>query len=433
MTLLQRLEQANYQTTAIIAGPDCSFSQLIANARQLRLKNPALQHQAIALVYTDLSSFCAQLLAFDGWCAKLYLLPDPALLPDNTWVFSGPAVTPPSQPENHPSTPADSDTQWFMATSGTTGTPKWISHSVNSLTRAVKINADSKALRWALCYQPTRFAGLQVVLQSLLSGATLADCSNGDAAERLAKMQQVKVNAVSATPSLWRQLLMTGNIQSLALKQITLGGEIADQSILDTLSTLFPDARLLHIYASTEAGVGFAVADKKAGFPAIWLTQGHSGLAFKIDSQQHLWLKPPQQPDSKLADRLDNNGFLDTEDLVGVTAERVYFLGRASGLINVGGNKVTPEQVEQVLLQHPSVVQARVYGKSSSLLGQLVVADVQLMHGSDSKTLKLQLIQHCMASLARYQVPTQLNFVDNIATNASGKLSRQLKDKIQHD
>ncbi|MDD4862973.1 MAG: class I adenylate-forming enzyme family protein [Alishewanella agri] len=433
MTLLHSLEQANYQTTAIIAGPDCSFSQLITKARQIRIQNPALQHQAIALVYTDLSSFCAQLLAFDGWCEKLYLLPDPTLLPDNTRVFSDCAVTPPSQPESRPSNPADIDTQWLMATSGTTGMPKWISHSVDSLTRAVKINSGSQSLSWALCYQPTRFAGLQVVLQSLLSGATLADCSHGDAPERLAKMQQANVNAVSATPSLWRQLLMTGQLNTLSLKQITLGGEIADQAILDTLSTLFPDARLLHIYASTEAGVGFAVADKKAGFPASWLTQGHSGLAFKIDSQQHLWLKPPQQPDSKLADRLDIDGFLDTEDLVNLTAERVYFLGRASGLINVGGNKVAPEQVEQVLLQHPSVVQARVYGKSSSVLGQLVVADVQLTQGCDSKTLKLQLLQHCMTSLLRYQVPTQINFVDNMVTNASGKLSRQLKDKIQHD
>ncbi|MEW5681727.1 MAG: class I adenylate-forming enzyme family protein [Pseudomonadota bacterium] len=432
MTLLQRLEQANYQTTAIIAETDCSFSQLIANARQIRLQNQALQHQAIALLYTDLSSFCAQLLAFDGWCAKLYLLPDLVLLPDNTPVFPDIGATP-SQPDTYQPTPVEVNTQWFMATSGTTGTPTWISHSVDSLTRAVKINAGSKVLCWALCYQPTRFAGLQVVLQSLLSGATLADCSNGDAPERLAKMQQANVNAISATPSLWRQLLMAGDIQSLALKQITLGGEIADQSILDTLSTLFPHARLLHIYASTEAGVGFAVADKKAGFPASWLTQGHSGLAFKIDSRQHLWLQPPQRPDSKLAARLDIDGFLDTEDLVDLTAERVYFLGRASGLINVGGNKVAPEQVEQVLLQHPSVVQARVYGKSSSVLGQLVVADVQLTPGCDSKTLKLQLIQHCMTSLARYQVPTQLNFVDNMATNASGKLSRQLKDKLQHD
>ena len=131
--------------------------------------------------------------------------------------------------------------------------------------------------------------------------------------------------------------------------------------------------------------------------------------------------------------RLDSDGYLDTEDVVQLRAERVYFIGRASGVINVGGNKVHPEQVEQVLLQHPDIVQVRVYGKSSSVLGQLVVADVQTAPDVDTKALKLRLIQHCIQSLARYQVPTQINFVEQLATNASGKLSRQIMDKTHHD
>src|SRR5690606_28394717 len=104
------------------------------------------------------------------------------------------------------------------------------------------------------------------------------DCSSGDAQQRFNLMLQHSVNAVSATPSLWRQLMMTAQLSTLPLQQITLGGEIADQPLLDTLAALFPTARLLHIYASTEAGVGFAVADKRAGFPASWLNQRHSNL-----------------------------------------------------------------------------------------------------------------------------------------------------------
>jgi acyl-CoA synthetase (AMP-forming)/AMP-acid ligase II len=429
MSLLQRLEQANYQTTAIVAESDCSFSELIANARQIRNRFTVLKHQAVALRFTDLSSFCTQILAFDGWCAKLYLLPDTALPPDDLILFPEGVIRIASQPEYRELHSNEIATDWFMATSGTTATPKWIGHTLDSLTRAVKVSLNNAALCWALCYQPTRFAGLQVVLQSLLTGATLVDCSNGDAAQRLTKMQRGAVNAISATPSLWRQLLMTDELLSLPLKQITLGGEIAGQRLLDTLAALFPQAKLLHIYASTEAGVGFAVSDKKAGFPLNWLKQGHNGLRFKVDSQQHLWLKPPHKPDSKLADRIDVDGFLDSEDLVEVTEDRVYFLGRASGVINVGGNKVQPEQIEQVLLQHPAVLQARVYGKSNSVLGQLVAADLQVVPEHNIKTLKLQLIQHCMTSLTRYQLPTQLNFVDNIATNASGKLSRKREDK----
>jgi len=433
MTLLQCLEQADYHTLAIDDLQQCSFPQLLEAAQQLRFKHVAVKQQAIAISYTNLVQFCTEILAFDGWCSQLYLLPDNSVaLPADVIQLSDIDA----QPRQNSGTARLSEhaaTQWFMATSGTTGTPKWIAHSFDSLTRAVKLKPQSHTLRWALCYQPTRFAGLQVVLQSLLSGGTLVDCSAGDAELRVKRMHDNNVNAVSATPSLWRQLLMTGQLNMLALKQITLGGEIADQAILDALSKQFPHARLLHIYASTEAGAGFAVADKTAGFPAKWLQTGHSSLRFKIDNKQHLWLKPPHQPDCKLADRLDNDGFLDTEDLVEVSEERVHFLGRASGVINVGGNKVHPEQVEHVLLQHPAVVQARVYAKNSSVLGQLVAADVQVETGIDSKALKLQLVQHCMRHLARYQVPTQLNFVKTLATNASGKLSRNIQDISQHE
>jgi acyl-CoA synthetase (AMP-forming)/AMP-acid ligase II len=427
MNLLQRLQQANYNSTAISAGANISYTQLIAQALQLRQQYPALQHQAIALSYTDLSTFTCALLAFDGWCRALYLLPDNTLkLPEQVicWPENTPAET---------ATPTAETTLWYLATSGTTGTPKWIAHSLTSLSRAAKASVQSAALRWALCYQPTRFAGLQVLLQSLLSGAVITDCSSGDAQQRFSLMQQHRVNAVSATPSLWRQLLMTAQLNTLALQQITLGGEIADQPLLDTLAILFPTARLLHIYASTEAGVGFAVADKRAGFPANWLNQRHSNLLLKLDANQHLWLKPPQQPDTCLATAVDSDGYLDSGDIVSIVQDRVVFLGRASGVINVGGNKVHPEQVEQVLLQYPGVRQAKVYAKASSVLGQLVTADIVVDNSTDSKALQAQLLRHCQQQLERYQLPARFNIVSSLATNATGKLSRKANVKEPHE
>lgn len=427
MNLLQRLQQANFNAPAISGDTDISYVQLVAQALQLRQQYPALQHQAIALSYTNLHAFTCALLALDGWCHTLYLLPD------NSISLPEPVI---HWPENTPAetvTPTAEPTHWYLATSGTTGSPKWIAHSFSSLSRAAKSTTKSATLHWALCYQPTRFAGLQVLLQSLLSGAVITDCSSGDAQRRISLMQQHSVNAVSATPSLWRQLLMTAQLNTLPLQQITLGGEIADQPLLDALAALFPTARLLHIYASTEAGVGFAVADKRAGFPASWLNQCHSNVFLRIDAHQHLWLKPPQQSDTSLASFIDNDGYLNSGDLVNLVQDRVLFLGRASGVINVGGNKVHPEQVEQVLLQHPSVRQAKVYAKTSSVLGQLVVADIVVDAETDSKTLQTQLVQHCQQQLARYQLPTKFNIVSNLATNGTGKLNRQLSVKDPHE
>lgn len=437
MNLLQRLQHANYQATAISGDTICSYTQLLAQALQLRQQYPTLQQQAVALSFSNLHSFVVAILAFDGWSRALYLLPDNSLaLPEPAvhWPSGRVATEAPlNKVEGSETATLSICSRWYLATSGTTGKPKWISHSLSSLSRAVKISASGASLRWALCYQPSRFAGLQVLLQSLLSGACLLDCSSGDAQQRITLMQQQHINAISATPSLWRQLLMTGQLSTLPLQQITLGGEIADQPLLDLLASEFPHARLLHIYASTEAGVGFAVADKRAGFPASWLKQRHSNLLLKIDANQHLWLKPPQQPDTQLASAVDSEGYLDSGDLVCIVQDRVVFLGRASGVINVGGNKVHPEQVEQVLLQHPAVRQAKVYAKASSVLGQLVIADIVIDTSTDSKVLQAQLLRHCQQQLERYQLPARFNIVSSLAINATGKLNRPAAVKEPHE
>jgi acyl-CoA synthetase (AMP-forming)/AMP-acid ligase II len=424
MDLLQQLQQANYSGTALTGSEQVGYQQLIAGAIAIRLQYPQLQKQAIALHYTTLPSFLMALLAFDGWSSALYLLPETALdIPE--LVQQWPSETSVKQYSAIHSTIGSQETRWYLATSGTTGTPKWIAHTFASLSRAVKISVDQSTLHWGLCYQPTRFAGLQVLLQSMMSGACISDCSTGDAEQRIEMMLSSDVTALSATPSLWRQLLMTGRLHQLPLVQLTLGGEIADQALLNKLSALFPSARILHIYASTEVGVGFAVSDQQTGFPLSWLGTNHSGLAFKIDGQQHLWLKPPHTPDSNLAKRLDSEGYLDTGDLVQIQDDRVQFLGRDSGVINVGGNKVHPEQVEQVLLQIADVLQAKVYAKANSVLGQLVVADIVVTSHTDHAKLQPQLVAHCQQHLARYQIPTRFNFVDHLSTNATGKLNRK--------
>lgn len=443
MNFLHRLKQANYQRTAIIGEQDSkiSFTELIEQALQLRQLHPQLQQQSIALHYTNLVNFTVALLAFDGWCKALYLIPDLSLAVPKAAVQW--PLPPKASIANSPATKAEHiteaktlpvKTQWYLATSGTTDTPKWITHNFNSLSRAIKTTPHTTSLHWALCYQATRFAGLQVLLQSLLSGACLSDCTKGEPEQRISLMRQQQITALSATPSLWRQLLMTGQLTSLVLEQITLGGEIADQTLLDTLARLFPKAKLLHIYASTEAGVGFAVADKQAGFPAKWLTQGANGLSFKVDTEQHLWLKTPDSVSNDRVKLLDNNGFINSGDLVLIKQDRVLFLGRASGIINVGGNKVHPEQVEQVILQHPAVLQAKVYAKASSVLGQLVVADIVISDAAKDSlaTLNIRLIKHCQQYLARYQVPTRFNVVTALNTNASGKLSRLLKSETEN-
>ena len=312
-----------------------------------------------------------------------------------------------------------------MATSGTTGEPKWFSHSLLSLITSTKYSQQLQFLCWALLYQPFRFAGLQVVLQALLSGADLVDVADYEPLDQMTLLKQGEVTAVSATPSLWRQLLMTGQLSELTLNHITLGGEIADQSVLDKLKRVFPTAKLRHIYASTEAGVGFIVSDGRAGFPAKWLEDQTLAVALKVSDKQHLLVKPSHQVCQTLLQHTDIQGYVDTLDTVQIIDDRVFFLGRATGMINVGGSKVHPEKVEQILLQCPDISQAKVYAKKSALMGELVVADVTIIDTAIEQEVKLQVLKMCKNQLQRYEIPTKISIVNNIAHDPSGKLNRK--------
>lgn len=121
---------------------------------------------------------------------------------------------------------------------------------------------------------------------------------------------------------------------------------------------------------------------------------------------------------------ISDDGWVDTGDIVEREADRVYFKGRASGVINVGGNKVHSEEVEQVILAHPDVEMARVFGKSSPVMGQLVVAEI-VPSDSAPETLKTDVMRFLRERLEKHMVPFTLKTVQALSMNAAGKLSRK--------
>jgi acyl-coenzyme A synthetase/AMP-(fatty) acid ligase len=419
----------NLSTTGVItaAGQHNSIAVLITKAEQIRQQHSQFYQRSIAIRYTNLADFVTALIAFDGYCSAMYLRPPNVTIPHNDiidWPLESDAAVVDSIPSLLKSE-ASVATTWFMATSGTTGEPKWCSHSLLSLTANTKHSQKLQVLCWALLYQPFRFAGLQVLLQALLSGADLVDVADYEPLAQMAFLKHADVTALSATPSLWRQLLMTGQLSELTLSHITLGGEIADQSLLDTLKRLFPNANVRHIYASTEAGVGFIVSDGRAGFPTKWLKEQALTVALQVSDEQHLLIKPQHHVCQSLALQTNALGYVDTLDKVQVNDDRVLFLGRATGTINVGGNKVHPEKVEQVILQCADISQAKVYAKKSALLGELVVADVMIIDGAVEQEVKQQVLKMCKKQLQRFEIPTKINIVKNIDHDPSGKLNRK--------
>ena len=370
-----------------------------------------------ALCTEDAAVVAAALVALDGWAGEVRLIPPTAPLEG---LASEPGlVTPQLGSGRDPVHIADSamDTRWVLYTSGTTGVPKAISHTLSSLTRTV-VDAAGMGHVWGLLYDPNRMAGIQVLLQALRSDATVvAPSLHESLSRRIERLIAGGVNAVSATPTLWRQILQLPVSKDWHLTQITLGGEIADQRVLDALSQAFPQARIVHVFASTETGAAFSVKDQREGFPVGYLEEPPRGIRLEIrDDILHVF--------SPGVSASGSDGFASTGDIVEVAGDRVLFRGRSTGVVNIGGANVWPEVVESVLREHPDVLEAVVSAKSNPMTGNLLTARVVLVELADQDGISKRLRSWVRDRAPRTHVPASISVVEQLDVSATGKVER---------
>ena len=277
-------------------------------------------------------------------------------------------------------------TEWVLPTSGTTGAPKLVAHQLEGLLGAIQ-NAPPSGSRivWATFYDICRYGGLQVFLRALAGGLTLV---LSDAHERLEdhlrRCQRAGVTHMSGTPSHWRRLLMSPHVRAFSPQYVRLSGEIADRAILEGLRAAYPDASIGHAYASTEAGVAFEVGDGLEGFPASLIDAGGEvalrveGGSLRVRSARTA-TRYVGRDDIAL---FDENGFVDTDDMIELRGDRYFFRGRRTGVINIGGLKVHPEEVEGVINLHSDVRMSLVAARRNPIMGNIIVAHVVLKSGA---------------------------------------------------
>ena len=324
-------------------------------------------------------------------------------------------------------------TEWILVTSGTSGIPKMVVHTLPTLIGAIKRNAqDTSAMVWSTFYDIRRYGGLQVFLRALLGGCPLVLSAAEESTEEFLTRAGAKgITNISGTPSHWRRALMSPYVNKIAPRYVRLSGEIVDQAILDSLRAVYKEATIVHAFASTEAGVGFEVHDGLAGFPATLIGTQDSGVEMKVEDGS-LRIRSPRTASyyqGSSSDALkDADGFVDTRDIVELRGDRYYFVGRRDGVINVGGLKVHPEEVEAVINRHPGVRMSLVKSRRSPVTGALVVADVVERLGCareiDRAALKEQILESCRQALAPHKVPALIRFVPSIEMTPSGKLAR---------
>jgi acyl-CoA synthetase (AMP-forming)/AMP-acid ligase II len=331
-----------------------------------------------------------------------------------------------------------SQTEWVILTSGTTGAPKMVAHTFASLTAPIgdahPNNPQGPAVVWGTFYDIRRYGGLQIFLRALLGRGSLVLSGAGEStADYLVRLGAHGATHVSGTPSHWRRALMSPDARAIAPRYIRLSGEIADQGILNALRSFYPQASISHAFASTEAGVGFEVTDGLEGFPASMIGAPGDVQIQVVDGS--LRLRSARTAVRSIGDGepsiTEDDGFVDTGDMVERRGGRCYFLGRRSGIINVGGLKVYPEEVEAAINRHPAVRISMVRPRKNPMTGALVAADVVLKGepeagraGGTPVDVEREILQICHATLAPHKIPATIRFVPAVDIGAAGKLAR---------
>ena len=322
------------------------------------------------------------------------------------------------------------ETEWVLMTSGTTGAPKLVVHTIETLT-AVVPELPQPDVVWATFYDMRRYGGLQIFLRAVCGGGSFVMSDADEApADFLARLAANGATHVSGTPSHWRRALMSPAAGAIAPRYVRMSGEIADQTIINSLRAKYPDAGVSHAFATTEAGVGFPVDDGLAGFPASYV--GRVGAVDVQVADGSLRLRSTgtalRYLGSSNAAIRDGDGFVDTGDAVELRGGRYHFLGRRSGLINIGGLKVYPEEIETVINRHPAVRMSLARAKRSPITGALVMADVVLKSPDETSAalldLKNEILALCRETLSPHKVPATIRFVADLNVAAAGKLAR---------
>jgi acyl-CoA synthetase (AMP-forming)/AMP-acid ligase II len=315
-----------------------------------------------------------------------------------------------------------------LFTSGSTGMPK---AALQSLERFLhKFDKPGRRYRTLAFLLFDHVAGIDTLFYTLANGGTLVTTRDRTPDAICDLIESARVEVLPASPSFLRLMCLRAGASDRdlgTLKIITYGSEPMDPSTLARLGSQFPNVEIIQKYGTTETG---SPRSKSRGRDSLWLRIKSSELETRV-VDEILYIRSEGMILGYLnaPSPIDEDGWYCTGDLVDVETdsdgEWIRFRGRASDAINVGGEKVSPAEVEQTILELPFVKDAVVRGEPHAMLGQIVTARVTLIGDTDEKTATKQIRKRCRARLAPYKVPVKIAIVADGLTSDRQKALRR--------
>lgn len=302
----------------------------------------------------------------------------------------------------------------ILFSSGSTAKPKAMIHNFDNLVEHYK-DKKEKSLNMILFLMFDHIGGLNTLLNILSMGATAIIPENRNSDDICKLIQDYEIRVLPSSPTFLNLILMSKSNERYdlnSLKMITYGTETMPESLLIKLKTAFPKVKFLQTFGTSETGIA-NTSSKSSN--STFMKIDDPELEHKIVDNE-LWIRSKTQILGYLNSSMDSftsDGWFKTGDLVEVSEDGyIKIIGRNTEIINVGGQKVLPSEIESVVLSMEEIEDCLAYGEKNLITGQNVVCDVVLKN--EISNIKLLIRKFCKDKLDNYKIPTKINIIDKI-------------------
>jgi acyl-coenzyme A synthetase/AMP-(fatty) acid ligase len=299
----------------------------------------------------------------------------------------------------------------ILFSSGSAGKSKAALHDLTGILEKFKVRRKKQRTLTFLLYD--HIGGVNTMLYTLSNGGCIITVQDRSPEKVLEAVEKYHVELLPTSPTFINMILLSQAYKHYdlsTLNTVTYGTEPMPESTLKRFHELFPNIMLQQTYGLSEVGI---LRSKSKGSDSLWVKLGGEGfetrivdgiLQIKAESAMLGYLNAPSP--------LTEDGWFITGDEVEGDGEYFRILGRRSELINVGGEKVYPAEVESVIQQIENVAEVTVHGEQNAITGNIVCANVRLLEPEDSKAAVIRIKKYCRAQMPTFKVPVKINIVD---------------------
>lgn len=294
-----------------------------------------------------------------------------------------------------------------LFSSGSTGKSKAAVHDFTGILEKFKVRRFARRAVTFLLYD--HIGGVNTMLYTLSNGGCIVTVQDRSPDSVLEAVARFKVDTLPTSPTFINLILISESYKRhdlSSLKLITYGTEPMPESTLKRFHQLLPHIELLQTYGLSEVGI---LRSKSKSSDSLWVKVGGEGFETRVvEGILQIKAKSAMQGYLNAPSPFTEDGWFITGDQVEVDGEYLKILGRKSELINVGGEKVYPQEVENTILELPEVAEVTVYSEKNPITGNIVCAKVRPKNEIEHKALIDLVRKHCREHLQPFKVPVKI-------------------------